>query len=90
MAGSLMDSTHWNFQSRRLMGAALAAAMLLTAATAVAQLPFFPGAEGYGGAFTGSAPAGGWFANATIYHVTTLADSGPGSLRAGVCAEFDQ
>ncbi len=42
---------------------------------AEAQLPSFPGAEGYGGAFTGSAPAGGWFSNASVYHVTTTADA---------------
>ncbi len=46
-----------------------------------AQLPFFSGAEGYGGTFTGSATAGGWFSNASIYHVTNLNDSGPGSFR---------
>jgi hypothetical protein len=46
-----------------------------------AQLPFFPGAEGYGGNFTGNAPTGGWFSNATVYHVTNLNDSGPGSFR---------
>jgi hypothetical protein len=42
---------------------------------ASAQLPFFPGAEGYGGTFAGTAPAGGWFSNATIYRVTTTADT---------------
>lgn len=46
-----------------------------------AQIPFFPGAEGYGGTFSGTAPAGGWLSNATVYHVTNLNDSGPGSLR---------
>jgi hypothetical protein len=48
---------------------------------AAAQLPFFPGAEGFGGSFSGAAPAGGWFSNATIYRVTNLNDSGPGSFR---------
>ena len=45
------------------------------ATQAAAQLPFFPGAEGFGGSFTGAAPAGGWFSNATVYHVTTTADT---------------
>jgi hypothetical protein len=46
-----------------------------------AQLPFFPGAEGFGGSFTGTPPNAGWFSNATVYHVTNLNDSGPGSFR---------
>jgi hypothetical protein len=57
------------------------AAALLAPASAGLALPAFPGAEGFGGAFTGAVPAGGWFANATVYHVTNLNDSGPGSLR---------
>lgn len=63
---------------RRLSAFALCIA---TCATAAAQLPFFPGAEGYGGSFLGSAPAGGWFSNATVYRVTNLNDAGAGSLR---------
>jgi hypothetical protein len=55
--------------------------LLLIASAAKAQLPFFPGAEGFGGNFTGTAPAGGWFSNATVYRVTNLNDSGAGSLR---------
>ncbi len=47
-------------------------------------LPFFPGAEGFGGNFSGTAPTGGWFANADVYHVTNLNDDGPGSLREGL------
>jgi hypothetical protein len=46
-----------------------------------AQMPIFPGAEGYGGTFSGAAPAGGWLSNATVYHVTNLNDSGAGSFR---------
>ncbi len=61
-------------------------ATILVAVPAAAQLPFFPGAEGYGGAWTGAPPAGGWLSNATVYHVTNLNDSGPGSFR-GAFAE---
>jgi len=44
-----------------------------------AQLPSFSGAEGFGGTFTGSAPVGGWFSDASVYHVTTTADSFDGN-----------
>ncbi|MEX2091148.1 MAG: hypothetical protein WD971_00650 [Pirellulales bacterium] len=53
-----------------------------------AQLPFFPGAEGFGGTWSGTAPAAGWLSNATVYHVTTTVDDlgpdgkgAPGTLR---------
>ncbi len=44
------------------------------------QIPSFPGAEGYGGLTPGG--RGG-----KVFLVTTLADSGPGSLRAAIEAE---
>src|SRR3954470_3446636 len=63
--------------------------LVCAANVAPAQIPSFSGAEGFGGTFTGSAPAGGWFSNATVYHVTTTddlmgADGKPvtGTLRA--------
>jgi len=49
-------------------------AVALSASVAQAQTPFFSGAEGYGGTLDGTPPAGGWFSDATIYHVTTTQD----------------
>jgi len=46
--------------------------------------PAFPGAAGAGGGAVGGGHAGQ--TNGTVYHVTTTADSGPGSLRAAVGA----
>lgn len=40
----------------------------------VGQMPSFPGAEGFGGSFTGEMPAAGWFSGGTVYHVTTVED----------------
>ncbi len=40
-------------------------------------LPAFPGAEGFGRLARGGR-------DGDVYHVTTLADAGPGSLREGV------
>src|SRR3954469_18759417 len=61
--------------SYRCERALLAACLSLVVHTAHGQLPSFSGAEGFGGTFTGAAPAGGWFSNASIYHVTTTQDS---------------
>lgn len=69
-------STKWIGLAIAVVGGLLA---ILDDSTA--QMPAFPGAEGYGGTFTGTAPAAGWFSNATVYHVTNLNDSGPGSFR---------
>ncbi len=53
------------------------AALALPTARAADELPAFPGAEGFGRVAKGG--RGG-----DVYHVTTLDDSGPGSLRQGL------
>jgi hypothetical protein len=54
---------------------------VLTASAAVlAATPAFPGAEGFGSISTGAR-------RGDVYHVTTLADAGPGSLRDAVSKE---
>lgn len=70
----------------RTLALLVAIALACSGNFAWAQLPFFPGAEGFGGNFTGTAPAAGWFSNATVYHVTNLNDNGAGSFR-GAFAE---
>ncbi len=45
--------------------------------------PAFPGAEGAGGGAVGAGHAG---MTSSVYHVTTTADSGPGSLRDAISA----
>jgi hypothetical protein len=61
--------------SKRVLASAISAAISgVTAAAAFAQ-PVFPGAEGYGGTFTGTRPAAGWFSTAQVYRVTTTADT---------------
>jgi hypothetical protein len=59
----------------------VAALVICTTLSAWAQLPFFPGAEGYGGSYSGTAPVSGWLSNGSVYHVTNLNDDGPGSFR---------
>jgi fibronectin type 3 domain-containing protein len=52
-------------------------ANLLLVSTAFGQIPAFPGALGFGANVTGGRAG-------SVYHVTTLADSGAGSFRTGV------
>jgi len=70
----MADTSRFQARLLQVLGGAM---ILLLAQNAPAQTPSFPGALGFGSYAIGGR-------NGTVYHVTTLADSGAGSFRTGV------
>jgi autotransporter-associated beta strand protein len=59
--------------------------LAVTQVRAQTPIPSFPGAVGLGGTTTGACSLSGTMhTGGTVYHVTNLNDSGPGSFRTGV------